>query len=43
VECFIRTLKENIYKYYTAENTYRYIDILNQLVQSYNHTIQTNN
>jgi len=38
VERFIRTLKEKIYKYFTAEHTYRYIDVLSDLVHSYNHT-----
>jgi len=41
VERFIRTLKEKIYKYFTAENTYRYIDVLNDLVHSYNHSIHS--
>jgi len=34
VERFIRTLKEKIYKYFTAENTYRYVDVLDDLVYS---------
>jgi len=41
VERFIRILKEKIYKYFTAENTYRYIDVLNDLVHSYNHTLHS--
>jgi hypothetical protein len=41
VERFIRTLKEKMYKYFTAENTYRYIDVLDDLVHSYNHTIHS--
>jgi len=38
VERFIRTLTEKIYKYFTAENTYRYINVLDDLVYSYNHS-----
>jgi len=35
-ERFIRTLKSKIYRYLTAKQTYRYIDVLGRLVQSYN-------
>jgi hypothetical protein len=35
-ERFIRTLTSLIYKYFTAENTLRYIDVLQQLTHSYN-------
>jgi Integrase core domain len=35
-ERFIRTLTSLIYKYFTAENTFRYIDVLEQLTDSYN-------
>ena len=41
VERFIRTIKEKIYKYFTAENTFRYIPILQDLVRSYNHTVHS--
>ena len=41
VERFIRTTKEKIYKYFTAENTFRYIPILQDLVRSYNHTVHS--
>ena len=41
VERFIRTLKEKIYKYFTANNTYRYIDVLDELIFSYNHTVHS--
>jgi Integrase core domain len=35
-ERFIRTITTLIYKYFTAENTLRYIDVLQQLTHSYN-------
>jgi transposase InsO family protein len=35
-ERFIRTLTSLIYKYFTYENTLRYIDVLQQLTHSYN-------
>ena len=38
VERFNRTFKNKMYRYRTAENTYRYIDILQDLVDSYNNT-----
>ena len=38
-ERFIRTLKQKIYRYFTANNTVRYIDTLQQLVHAYNHTV----
>ena len=36
VERVNRTLKERMWKYFTANNTYRWIDILDKLVQGYN-------
>ena len=36
VERFNRTLKERMYRYFTAHNTYRYVDALPHLVQGYN-------
>ena len=36
VERFNRTLKTRMFKYFTANNTLRYIDVLNSLVDSYN-------
>jgi len=41
VERFIRTLKEKNYKYFTSENTYHYINVLDDLVDSYNHTVHS--
>ena len=36
VERFNRTLKMRMFKYFTAQNTYRYIDVLDSLVEGYN-------
>ena len=38
VERYNRTLKGRMYKYFTAENTNRYIDALPSLVKGYNHS-----
>jgi len=38
VELFNRTLKTKMYKYFTFKNTLRYIDVLQDLVDSYNAT-----
>jgi len=38
VEAFNRTLKTNMWKYFTAHNTRNWIDILQQLVKQYNNT-----
>ena len=38
VERWVRTMKERMYKYFTDKNTYRYIDILPDLVRDYNNT-----
>lgn len=38
VERFNRTLKERMWKYFTLKNTRRYIDVLPQLVDSYNNS-----
>ena len=38
VERFNRTLKERLYRYFTAANTLRFDDVLPQLVQGYNAT-----
>ena len=37
-ERFNRTLKEKLWRYFTKKNTLRYIEVLPQLVQSYNHS-----
>ena len=38
-ERFIRTLKQKIYRHFTANNTLRYTDVLQDIVYSYSHTI----
>ena len=38
VERWNRTIKTKIWKYFTANNTRRYVDILNQLIEKYNNT-----
>ena len=38
VERFNRTFKNKMYKFFTAKNTLTYIDVLPQLVKSYNNT-----
>ena len=39
VERFNRTLKEKIWRYFTHANTYKYLDVLSDIVLSYNNTI----
>ena len=36
IERFIRTLKSKMYKYFTHNNTHRWVDVLQSLVDSYN-------
>lgn len=38
VERFQRTLKTKMWRYFTHKNTYRYLDILQDLLYSYNHS-----
>ena len=38
VERFNRTIKEKMYRYFTAKRTHKYIDIIQDLVQSYNNS-----
>ena len=38
VERFSRTLKTKMYRYFTAKNTRRYVDVLPDLLHSYNNT-----
>ena len=38
VERWNRTMKRNMWKYFTANNTHKYIDILPELVKKYNNT-----
>ena len=39
IERFNRTMKTRMYKYFTANNTLKYIDILPHLVDGYNRTV----
>ena len=41
VERSVRTIKSRLYKYFTHANTYRYLDIIQQLVYNYNRTRHT--
>ena len=41
VERWIRTMKEKIWKYFTDNNTYTYIDVLPELVEDYNNTVHS--
>ena len=38
VEGFTRTLENKMYRYFTAANTFRYVDVVQDLVKSYNNT-----
>lgn len=38
VERFIRTFKERMYRYFTHKKTRRYVDVLQQIVESYNNS-----
>ena len=38
VERWHRTLKQRMYRYFTAHNTLRYVDVLQPLIYTYNHT-----
>lgn len=38
IERFNRTLKSRMWRYFTANNTMRYIDVLQDLLKSYNHS-----
>ena len=40
-ERFIKTLKSKIFRYLAAHNTERYIDVLDKIVKSYNHTFHS--
>ena len=36
-----RTIKDNIFKYFTANSTRKYIDVLDKLVDQYNNTVHS--
>jgi hypothetical protein len=38
VERYNRTIRDKLSKYFTANNTYRYVDVLDRLVSNYNNT-----
>ena len=40
-ERWIRTMKEKMFKYFTDNNTYKYIDALPELVEDYNNTVHS--
>ena len=41
VERWIRTMKEKMWKYFTNNNTYNYMDVLPELVEDYNNTVHS--
>ena len=41
IERFCRTIKDKIFKYFSANNTRKYIDVLDLLVEQYNNTIHS--
>ena len=41
IERFNRTIKNNILKYFTANSTTKYIDVLDTLVDQYNNTVHS--
>ena len=41
IERFNRTIKDKICKYFSANNTRKYVDVLDLLVDQYNNTIQS--
>jgi len=41
IERFNRTLKTKMYKYFTKNNTYRYLDVINKLLTSYNNSVHS--
>ena len=41
IEIFIRTIKEKMFKYFSANNTRKYGDVLDLLVDQYNNTIHS--
>ena len=41
VERWNRTMIENMFKYFSANNTRKYIDVLDEMVKSYNETVHS--
>ena len=41
IERFNRTIKEQMFKYFSANNTRKYVDVLDLLVDQYNNAIHS--
>ena len=41
IEIFNRTIKEKMFKYFSANNTRKFVDVLDLLVDQYNNTIHS--
>jgi len=41
IERFIKSLKMRMFKYFTKNNTYRYLDVINKLLTGYNNSIHS--
>ena len=41
IERFNRTIKDKIFKYFTANSTRKYVDVLDLLVDQYNNTVHS--
>ena len=41
IERFNRTIKEKMFKYFSANNTRKYVDVLDLLVEQYNNAIHS--
>ena len=41
IERFNRTIKEKMFKYFSANNTRKFVDVLDLLVDQYNNTIHS--
>ena len=41
IEKFNRTIKEKLFKYFSTNNTRRYVDVLDLLVNQYNNSIHS--
>jgi hypothetical protein len=41
IERFNRTLKTKMFKYFTKNNTYRYLDVIDKLLTSYNNSVHS--
>ena len=41
VERFQRSFKTKMYKYFTNSNTFRYLEVINKLLESYNNTVHS--